>query len=143
MSNQKQLFVSINIDYDECTLNERRQYVRECINAGELIYNDINMKFKQYIDNSEYHVVFEYNAGNLKKYYTLNTCDPKIYQACSYKPYESLGFLSDENGYPLCENNDPFNCGEINNCGRDLNETHYASFFDLNYIIKYPQIEDE
>lgn len=120
---------------DETYVELRSNYVELCIKKDDLMLDQYNdWKYIKNINNNKYHILLKHN----EKFYILHTYYTKLTQACSYKPYESLAFISDENGNPLC---DPFNDGTVNNTGRNINETHYASFFDLLNIIKYGVIE--
>ena len=118
-------------------------------------YNENNPQIRSYLkfiknfNNDKYHQLFYYeDEYGMHRYYTINTYDPTIYQCGMYKPWESLGFHSDENGNPLCEDNDSeswneqvipdaFNCGEINITGTSREETHLASVFLLTLKSHY------
>ncbi len=85
-----------------------------------------------------HHHVFKYgDEYGRERFYTAKTYDPGVYQSGRKTPYESLGFYSDANGNPLCEDADPFNCGEVNNCGSDGDETHWKTIFDLSRVSPY------
>jgi hypothetical protein len=87
---------------------------------------------------NNYHQVFKYydEYGHIR-YYSLRTYLTEYTQACRKGPYESLGFWSDQDGNPLCEDNDPFNNGDVNNTGSNIDELHYRSYFDLREKCHY------
>lgn len=115
---------------DKMYVNLRKIYVNLCINPDELKFPSHNTGWKFVKKLSMHHILLKHDD----KFRTLRTYFTKINQACSYKPFESLAFISDENSDPLC---DPFNDSLINNCGENIKETHYASFYNLLNIIFY------
>jgi len=87
---------------------------------------------------SDYHHVFKYeDEYGYTRFYTLCTYFTECRQAYSKGPFESLGFWSDRDGAPLCEDGDPFNNGDVNNTGSDINELHYRSYCDLRNECHY------
>ena len=122
-------------------VQERDEYVKKyiacCINANKLIIQDDDwLKLKKTL--GDYHHIFKYcDEYNHKRYYTLHTYSPNIKQVYAKGNYESLGFWSDKNGHPLCEDADPFNYGTINNTGSNIIELHYKSYLDLRDECRY------
>jgi len=120
-------------------LISRDKHVRECITKNKWI--DVrNNDYFTLIRNlkNECHQLFEYkDEYGYQRYYTVNTYLTSTSQAYAFGPYESLAYHSDINGNPLCENADPFNNGTVNNTGTSLEETHYATIFDLRYACHY------
>ena len=112
-------------------------FVNECIDLGEITFtfNDW-LSLEKTI--SQYHQVFKYqDEYGHERYYTLHTYNPGYKQACRSGQYESLGFWSDQDGNPLCEKNDPFNYGDVNNRGSDIDRLHYKSYFELRHKCHY------
>ena len=120
-------------------LINRDKFTKNCISNGFIEENENDkLKFIKNFNGDKYNQLFKYNDEyGYERFYRINTCDPSFHQACCYKPYESLAFHCDENGDALCEECDPFNYAEVNNTGVKIDETHYATFFDLTYKSKY------
>lgn len=132
--------ISSCINSDHEYLAGRDNFIKKCIDNGSNYSEVLNnkLKFVKSINGNQYKQLFNYeDEYGYQRYYTIHTYNPEYHQACQYKPYESLGFHSDENGNPLCENSDPFNNGDVNNTGTHLNETHYATIYDIMYISLY------
>ena len=113
--------------YNNC----RKEYTKKCIDGGGIIFADNDwLSLEKTID--DYHQVFKYyDEYGHTRYYTLYTYLATHKQVYSKGPYESLGFWSDGNGKPQCEDGDPFNYGDVNNTGEKIAELHYRSYFDL------------
>ena len=133
------LKVSSHHNRDPKYLEARNEYVKKCMNNNNIIFlNEDWLSHHKDIHDNKKRQVFKYcDEYCHERYYTVNTYETQYPQACSYKPYESLGFWSTEDGIPLCEDGDPFNNGDINNTGTNLCETHYASYFDLRDACHY------
>ena len=121
----------------ETYYERKKEYVKKCMDLGkiEFIVNDWLSLEKTITD---YHQVFKYDDeyGHMR-YYTLYTYLADHKQVYSSGPYESLGFHSDQDGNPLCEDSDPFNNGDVTNTGSNIDELHYRSFFDLREECHY------
>lgn len=128
--------------YEDC----REEYIKKCIDVGKIIFFDNDwLSLEKTI--GDYHQVFKYNDEyGHTRYYTLYTYLATMKQVYSKGEYESLGFWSDENGNPLCEDCDPFNYGDVNNTGEKINKLHYKSYFDLRNECHYywdEELEEE
>lgn len=126
--------VGCNVDHAEGYLECRSIFAKN--ERDYTVFKKLN-HIKDFNDD-KYHQLFKYEDeyGHIR-FYSIYTYKANLTQAGGYKPYESLAFHSDENGNPLCENEDPFNNGEVNNTGEDKEETHLATLYDLSLVSAY------
>jgi hypothetical protein len=112
-------------------MEARSQYVEKCLAAGHyqpiVQDNDYFNLHKEVSPNK--HIFHYYDAYGRERFYTVDTYETDVFQAGCYKPYESLGFHSDEDGTPLCSN--VWDDGDVNLTGTEMLPTHYAAIFDL------------
>lgn len=109
--------------------NHVNQYVAECHRAGQIIPVAPNDYFTLFHDlvstETERTSVFFYeDEYGYTRFYTVDTAP----MSDDLSSYESLGFHSDQWGYPLCRDHDPFNWGDTYCQGKQLFSTHCANF---------------
>lgn len=122
---------------DNNYLLSRDKYVKKCINADNLLLVNDNDYLTVIKDlSNKYHQVFLYkDEYNMERYYTIHTLQGVMKHPIGN--ITSLGFHSDQEGNPLCKNNDPLNYSDIYNHGANIQETHYATFYDLRTKCHY------
>lgn len=126
----------------ECThpdvVNARDQYVERCVSANKYLpiteqRNGIDDYFKLHAATSDTMQTFRYWDGyGRERFYTIATYTGR--HAGSIEPFESIAYVSTENGTPI---GDAWNECEILLSGNNQMALHYATIFEMRTKSQY------